>query len=93
MRIFQPTITGSFTVITGSSVEFEVTNTGVKIGSAVTDIHSITGSVNISGSLNATASFSLTASYALNAGSSGTSAGGISQGKVVAIATGNSNLF
>lgn len=90
MKIFQPTITGSLTVVTGSSVEFQVTNIGVKIGNATTDIHTITGSINISGSLNATASFATTASYALTS-AGGT--GGISQGKVVAIATGNSNLF
>jgi len=44
------TITGSLTVITGSTVEFQVNQTGVKIGNATTDSHSITGSVAISAS-------------------------------------------
>ena len=90
MKIFQPTITGSFTVVTGSNIDFQVTDTGVKIGSSITDVHTITGSVNISGSLFATASFATTASFALTAAGG---SGGISQGKVVAIASGYSNLF
>jgi hypothetical protein len=40
-------ITGSFTVITGSAVELQVTNTGVNMGSALTDSHIISGSVRI----------------------------------------------
>jgi hypothetical protein len=44
-------ISGSLTVFTGSEVEFQVTNTGVRIGNALTDTHSVTGSLNISGSL------------------------------------------
>jgi hypothetical protein len=44
------TITGSLTVITGSSIEFQVTNTGVKIGNTINDTHTITGSLNISSS-------------------------------------------
>lgn len=51
MQIYQPTVTGSLTVITGSSVELRVTNTGVNIGSVVTDTHTLTGSLNISGSI------------------------------------------
>jgi hypothetical protein len=43
-------ISGSFTVITGSGIEFQVTNTGVKIGNSTTDNHTVTGSVNVSGS-------------------------------------------
>ena len=43
-------VTGSFTVITGSSVEFQVINTGVRIGNIITDTHTVTGSFNISGS-------------------------------------------
>jgi len=46
------TITGSFTVVTGSAVELQVTNTGVNIGSIITDTHTVTGSFNISGSSN-----------------------------------------
>ena len=43
-------VTGSLTVVTGSSVEFQVNQTGVKIGNATTDSHSITGSIAISSS-------------------------------------------
>jgi hypothetical protein len=50
------TISGSFTVFTGSAVEFQVIDTGVKIGNLQTDIHSVTGSLRISGS--ASGSFS-----------------------------------
>jgi hypothetical protein len=45
------TVTGSFTVTTGSLIEFQVNQTGVKIGNATTDSHAVTGSVSISGSL------------------------------------------
>jgi hypothetical protein len=45
-------ISSSLTVFTGSVIEFQVTNTGTKIGSALSDTHTITGSVNITGSLN-----------------------------------------
>ena len=72
-------ITGSLTVITGSAIEFQVTNTGVRIGNIITDTHTVTGSLNISGSTTSTsftgslfgtssyASNALTASYALTA--------------------------
>jgi hypothetical protein len=45
------TVTGSFTVITGSSIELEVLNTGVRMGSAITDVHTATGSLIVSGTL------------------------------------------
>jgi len=72
-------VTGSLTVITGSGIEFQVTNTGVKIGNVITDSHTVTGSINISGSSTATsftgsllgtasrADNATSASYALNA--------------------------
>jgi len=47
-------ISGSLTVFTGSAVEFQVTNTGVNIGNAITDTHNVTGSLGISGSVTAT---------------------------------------
>jgi hypothetical protein len=40
-------VTGSFTVITGSAVELQVTNTGVNIGSALIDSHIISGSLRV----------------------------------------------
>jgi hypothetical protein len=50
-----PTIfSGSFIVFTGSAIEFQVTNTGTKLGNLSTDTHSITGSTSISGSLTVT---------------------------------------
>jgi hypothetical protein len=42
-------LTGSLTVVT-TGTEFQVTNTGVRIGNISTDTHPITGSVNVSGS-------------------------------------------
>jgi hypothetical protein len=66
------TITGSLTVVTGSSIELQVTNTGVKIGNNISDIHPITGSIIVSGSITGSfsgsgiiesASFASTASF------------------------------
>jgi hypothetical protein len=45
-------VTGSFTVVTGSAIELQVTQTGVNIGNVITDFHTITGSLSISGSTN-----------------------------------------
>jgi hypothetical protein len=47
-------VTGSFTVITGSAVELQVTNTGVNIGSISTDNHNVTGSLRVTGSMAVT---------------------------------------
>jgi hypothetical protein len=44
------TITGSLTVISGSNVELQVLNTGVRLGNVSTDAHTVTGSFNVSGS-------------------------------------------
>jgi hypothetical protein len=52
-------ITGSLTVITGSNIEFQVLNTGVKIGNAITDTHTVTGSFSVSGSLTVTQSLNI----------------------------------
>ena len=68
-------ITGSFAVISGSSREFQVIDTGVNIGNIITDTHTVTGSLNVSGSITGsllgTASYAITASFALNGGSGG----------------------
>ena len=45
-------ITGSLTVVTGSSIELQVTNLGVTIGNVSTDSHTITGSLGVSGSIS-----------------------------------------
>jgi hypothetical protein len=50
-------ITGSLTVITGSSIELQVTNTGVKIGNASTDTHTVTGSLGVAGQTRLSGSF------------------------------------
>ena len=63
-------ITGSLTVITGSNIEFQVLNTGVRIGNLITDTHTVTGSLGVSGSVTATnftGSLFGTASWANNA--------------------------
>jgi hypothetical protein len=44
-------VSGSLTVITGSSIEFQVLDTGVRIGNLATDNHTITGSLLVSGSI------------------------------------------
>lgn len=49
-------ITGSLTVFSGSSIELQVLNTGVRIGSLSTDIHTVTGSLRVSGSQSLTGS-------------------------------------
>jgi len=48
-------ISGSLTIVTGST-EFQVLETGTKIGNISSDFHTITGSLNISGSINMTGS-------------------------------------
>jgi len=79
-------VSGSFTVVTGSSIEFQVINTGVKIGNIITDTHTVTGSLNVSGSITGsllgTASFATTSSFALNAG--GASGDKITTGSITA---------
>ena len=40
-------VTGSFTVVSGSAVELQVTNLGVNLGSALTDSHIISGSLRV----------------------------------------------
>ena len=45
------TISGSLTVVTGSGIEFQVTNTGVRIGNITTDSHTVIGNQTITGSL------------------------------------------
>jgi hypothetical protein len=45
-------VSGSFTVITGSAIELQVTDLGVKIGNISTDTHTITGSLGTSGSIS-----------------------------------------
>jgi hypothetical protein len=52
-------VSGSFTVVTGSAVEFQVLDAGVKIGNLVTDSHSITGSLTISGSITTNSTITL----------------------------------
>jgi hypothetical protein len=49
-------ISGSFTVFTGSNVELQVTDTGVKLGNQITDRHQVTGSLLLSGSMIVTGS-------------------------------------
>jgi hypothetical protein len=46
-------VSGSFTVVTGSTIEFQVLDAGVKIGNLVTDKHNVTGSVLVTGSITA----------------------------------------
>ena len=50
LQVGNNVISGSLTVFTGSGIEFQVTNTGTKLGSALTDSHQFTGSVDITGS-------------------------------------------
>lgn len=45
-------VSGSFTVFTGSAIELQVTNTGVKMGNMLTDSINATGSFRVSGSAN-----------------------------------------
>jgi hypothetical protein len=60
------TITGSFTVVTGSAVELQVTPTGVNIGNVITDKHNVTGSFNVSGSVSVSGSLAITGSIISN---------------------------
>ena len=70
-------LSGSFTVTSGSTVDFQVTDGGTKIGTTVTDIHTITGSLNISGSTVLTGSLATSGSITINSGSIKISSGSI----------------
>ena len=76
-----------------------ISQNNTTVSGSLTVTQGITGSLSGSATSATTASyilqavsasFATTASYAMNGGGGG---GGISQGQVVAIATGNSNLF
>ena len=60
------TITGSFTVITGSNIELQVLNTGVRLGNVITDAHTVTGSLGVSGSLNINGNTNITGSAGIS---------------------------
>jgi hypothetical protein len=49
-------ISGSLTVVTGSGIELQVTNTGVRIGNTTTDSHTVIGDQIITGSLTISSS-------------------------------------
>jgi hypothetical protein len=59
-------ISGSLTVFTGSAIEFQVTNTGTKIGNAITDTHTVTGSLLVSGSTVMTGSLDVSGRLTAN---------------------------
>jgi hypothetical protein len=65
------TITGSFTVTTGSNVELQVLNTGVRLGNIVTDTHTITGSLGVSGSSIFNGNTTVTGSLNITSGVTG----------------------
>jgi hypothetical protein len=62
-------VTGSFTVVSGSAVELQVTNTGVNIGSISTDNHNVTGSLRVSGSMAVNGAGTFLSSVTANRGS------------------------
>jgi hypothetical protein len=64
-------VSGSFTVVTGSGIEFQVTNTGTKIGNISSDAHSVTGSFNISGSVSTIGPITSSGILSLVSGSAG----------------------
>jgi hypothetical protein len=64
-------ITGSLTVISGSAIELQVTNTGVKIGNISADTHTITGSLGISGSISTVGPITSSGTLSLVSGSAG----------------------
>jgi hypothetical protein len=74
-------VSGGFTIVTGSGIEFQVSDTGLKIGNIISDIHTVTGSLRVSGSitgsLQGTASFATTASFALAVAGGGGGGGGL----------------
>jgi hypothetical protein len=64
-------ITGSLTVVTGSSIELQVTNLGVTIGNVSTDSHTITGSLGVSGSISTIGPITASGTLSLVSGSAG----------------------
>ena len=82
-------ITGSITIITGSNIELQVLNTGVRLGNIFTDAHTVTGSFSVSGSSTfrgdviATSSLSINGQVRINNQAGGTpTEQGISAGVV-----------
>ena len=65
-------ITGSFTVITGSNVELQVLNTGVRLGNVIGDAHTVTGSFSISGSFSVSGSSTFNGTVRINNQTGGT---------------------
>lgn len=63
-------ITGSLTVITGSNIELQVLNTGVRLGNIIGDVHTVTGSLGVSGSSNFNGDTAITGSLIIT-GSTG----------------------
>lgn len=45
-------VNGAFSVLTGSVTELQVNATGVRLGNAITDTHTVTGSLSMSGSFS-----------------------------------------
>ena len=83
-------VTGSFTVFSGSLIDFQVTDTGTIKGNLVTDTHIVTGSIRISGSshttignLALTGSQVLSGSLVIDSGSIRVASGSISTPKVL----------
>jgi hypothetical protein len=93
-------ISGSLTIFANNDIEFQLSNTGLKLGNSILDSHGITGSLNISGSqtltgsLNVTSTVTATSFVGNGSGLTGISrGGGLSRGQIRAISTGLSNLF
>jgi hypothetical protein len=63
------TIINGLTVSAGGVTEFQVTNTGTKLGNIVTDIHQVTGSLNVSGSQTNVGNVTVTGSLIASASS------------------------
>ena len=81
-------ISGSLTIVTGSGIELQVLNTGVRIGNVIGDAHSITGSLGISGSVIITgSSFSIVST----AGATNTEFQVLSTGTRIGNATGDTH--
>jgi hypothetical protein len=91
-----------FTVVSGSSTELIVTGTGVTIGNALTDTHSITGSLGVTGSINnlfistgagnVSTNVSIGATTAFSSSITGTNNISIGSGSLGRVTTGVSNI-
>ena len=93
LRPGSTTVSGSFSVTSGSLTDFQVTDTGTVKGNSVTDTHTATGSVRISGSSHTTiGNLTLTGSLSVSGSVSATKVLGNTATPAIAAGSGSGTI-